>query len=83
MTGAVADKAVAFVDQKRVHLRFAAGDPVVARVYGLTGIYDVIAIPTGLACSCPAGSRDDSLDGCSHKLAAAVAWHEAALAVAA
>jgi hypothetical protein len=69
VTAELAEKVHRLLEQRRVLLAGRAA----AIVVGDSGVYDVVAVPSGVACTCvAAGGRP-----CSHALAAMVAWQEA------
>lgn len=70
----VAEKALRLLEQRRVLL--VAGQVGAAVVIGDTDTYDVVAVPSGVACTCIAAGGGRI---CSHALAAMVAWAEQAV----
>jgi hypothetical protein len=71
MTAALVAKVHRLLDQRRVLLVTGQWQAVVV---GDTGVYDVVAVPHGVVCTCLAGG---GASPCSHALAAMVAWREA------
>jgi hypothetical protein len=71
VTPTLAEKVHRLLEQRRVLL--VAGRPDEALVIGDNGLHDVVAVPSGVACTCIASGGGRL---CSHALAAMVAWGE-------
>jgi hypothetical protein len=71
VTAELVEKVHRLLEHRRVLL---VRGQAAAVVIGDTEVYDVVAVPSGVACTCLAAGGGQV---CSHALAAMVAWQEA------